>query len=165
MTGFNLPFCIQRSWLLMTFRKHKLQSYILVEWQPLLHALQKGTRTSEWGGRPLSPGQRGLPHPGLPLSHPLSQEPVQSQFGEAGISLSGSLPCLSTPGNLGVIANCSVLSGDRIWEIWNQIHGWYSDFSGPPSHSNAKNTIFQEKEVARKINNFETRDREKALGS
>lgn len=35
----------------------------------------------------------------------------------------------------------------------------------PPPHSNAKNTIFQEKEVARKINNFESRDQEKALGS
>lgn len=113
----------------------------------------EGTSTSklEGGGGLLSPGQGAS----LPWAAPLPIPSARSQFTVSSEQWASVFPApfLAFPH----LVTFASLPGELLSAVWRQnlgnmkqIHGWYLDFSGTPSHSNAKNTIFQEEFVERK---------------
>lgn len=114
MTGFSWPFCTQPSPLLMACRRHKLESYLLVESQPPLLFPRNPHRT---------PGQRGtgrLLDPAPPPSSPPS--PVQPFKQELVVvspmvpAPSAAFPCaVALPDRDPAVGGCS-------WGLLNLIH-------------------------------------------
>lgn len=133
MTGFNLPFCSQRPWLLMTFREHGYK--VTLWWDCSLSSASRRKRlTPKAGKSPLqknpqccqsetrehAPALRLCCPPSPP--HPLCARSLAQSGFPPSYNLDRHFP-----------ENRSSPGLDRILAILNQIHEGYLDFSVSPA--------------------------------